>query len=297
MSGLVAHVPFGAPTRSEQAWQDSSTVPKREIVAFLSDYGLEDEFVGVCHGVMLGIAPHARVLDIHHNILRQDIRHGAVVLRQTAKFLPEAVHLAVVDPSVGSKRRAIAIETRWGEVFVGPDNGLLVPAALERGGIKGAYELSDARFHLTPVSRTFQGRDVFAPVAAHVANGTAPSDLGEEVPIDDLVQFEIPEAWVHDDHLHAEVLQVDRFGNLQLNFLREALEKVGLEEGTMLEVRLEGHRLRVPFGVTFADVKAGEFVLVEDSYHYLSLAINKGDAAGKLRATLGSTVIVGPVPV
>ena len=271
-------------------------MPKREIVAFLSDYGLEDEFVGVCHGVMLGIAPHVRVIDVHHNILRQDIRHGAVVLRQTSRFLPEAVHLAVVDPSVGSKRRAVAIETRWGEVFVGPDNGLLVPAAAERGGIKGAYELTDARFHLTPVSRTFQGRDVFAPVAAHLANGTAPADLGESIDPEGLVQLEIPEAWPHDDHLHAEVLQVDRFGNLQLNFLRESLEKIGLPEGSMLEVRLEGHRLRVPFGVTFADVKPDEFVLVEDSYHYLSLAINKGDAAGKLRATAGSTVIVGPIP-
>lgn len=279
------------------SWKDSSTVPKKDIVAFLSDYGLEDEFVGVCHGVMLGIASHIRVIDVHHNILRQDIRHGAVVLRQTAKFLPEAVHLAVVDPSVGSRRRAIAIETRWGEVFVGPDNGLLIPAVIERGGAKAAYELTDARFHLTPVSRTFQGRDVFAPVAAHLANGTSPADLGEPISPDDLVQLEVPEAWVHDDHLHAEVLQVDRFGNLQLNFLREALEKVGLPEGSIVEVRLEGHRLRVPFGVSFADVKAGEFVLIEDSYHYLSLAINKGDAAAKLRAHAGSTAIVGPIPV
>lgn len=269
-------------------------MPKRDIVSFLSDYGLEDEFVGVCHGVILGIAPHVRVIDIHHNILRQDIRHGAVVLRQTSPFLPDSVHLAVVDPSVGSTRRAIAVETKWGEVFVGPDNGLLPPAAEVRGGLKAAYELTDARFHLTPVSRTFQGRDVFAPAAAHIANGTSPADLGPTLDVADLVRLEIPEAWVHDDHLHAEVLQVDRFGNLQMNLARSALTDVGLEEGSVLEVRLEGHRLRVPFGSTFADVKAGEFVLVEDSYHALSLAINKGDAAAKLRASSGSTVIVGP---
>ncbi|HET7482013.1 MAG TPA: SAM-dependent chlorinase/fluorinase [Actinomycetota bacterium] len=271
-------------------------MPKRDIVSFLSDYGLEDEFVGVCHGVILGIAPHVRVIDIHHNILRQDIRHGAVVLRQTAPFIPESVHLAVVDPSVGSSRRAIALETKWGEVFVGPDNGLLLPAATVRGGIKAAYELTDARFHLTPVSRTFQGRDVFAPVAAHVANGSSIADLGPSIDVEDLVSLEIPEAWVHDDHLHAEVLQIDRFGNLQLNFGVSSLTEVGLSEGTVLEVRLEGHRLRVPFGKTFADVKAGEFVLVEDSYKSLSLAINKGDAAQKLRAGTGSTVIVGPGP-
>ena len=269
-------------------------MPKRDIVSFVSDYGLEDEFVGVCHGVILGIASHVRVIDVHHNILRQDIRHGAVVLRQTSPFLPDSVHLAVVDPSVGSKRRAVAVETKWGEVFVGPDNGLLLPAADVRGGIKGAYELTDARFHLTPVSRTFQGRDVFSPAAAHIANGTSPAELGPPVAPDDLVRLEIPEAWVHDDHLHAEVLQVDRFGNLQLNFARAALGDLSLEEGNLLEVRLEGHRLRVPFASTFADVKAGEFVLVEDSYHALSLAINKGDAAAKLRAGPGSTVIVGP---
>ncbi|MDQ3940939.1 MAG: SAM-dependent chlorinase/fluorinase [Actinomycetota bacterium] len=268
---------------------------KREIVTFLSDYGLEDEFVGVCHGVILGIAPHLRIIDVHHNILRQDIRHGAVVLRQSVRFLPDSVHLAVVDPSVGTTRRAIAVETGWGEVFVGPDNGLLVPAAIERGGIKRAFELTDERFQLTPVSHTFQGRDVFAPAAAHIANGADPSALGPAIKPDDLVQLEIPEAWIHDDHLHAEVLQVDRFGNLQLNFLRPHLEKIDLAEGSVLEVRLEGHRLRVPFGGRFADVKAGEFVLVEDSYHYLSLAINKGDAAAHLRARPRSTVIVGPV--
>ncbi len=268
---------------------------KRDLVTFLSDYGLEDEFVGVCHGVMLGIAPHVRIIDIHHNILRQDIRHGAVVLRQSSRFLPESVHLAVVDPSVGTKRRAVAIETGWGEVFVGPDNGLLVPAATERGRIRRAFELTDERFQLTPVSRTFQGRDVFAPAAAHIASGVSPSELGPSVEVDDLVPLEIPEAWIHDDHLHAEVLQVDRFGNLQLNFLRDHLEKVNLLEGTTVEVRLEGHRLRIPFGGRFADVKSGEFVLVEDSYHYLSLAVNKGDAAARLRAHAGSTVIVGPV--
>jgi S-adenosylmethionine hydrolase len=269
-------------------------VKRTPIVTFLSDYGLEDEFVGVCHGVMLKISPDLKIIDVNHNILRQDIRHGAVVLRQSAPFLPDSVHLAVVDPSVGSRRRAVAVETGWGEVFVGPDNGLLVPAAESTGGIKKAYELTDERFQLRPVSRTFQGRDLFSPVAAHIANGADPSDLGPAIEPQNLVQLEIPEAWVHDDHLHAEVLQVDRFGNLQLNFGPQALELVDIGRGARLEVRLEGHRLKVPFGETFADVKLDEFILIEDSYHQLSLAINKGDAAAKLRAGAGSTAIVGP---
>lgn len=266
-----------------------------DFVSFLSDYGLQDEFVGVCRGVMMRIAPHVRVIDIHHNILRQDIRHGAIVLEQSVRYLPRGVHLAVVDPSVGSRRRAIVIRTGSGSHFVGPDNGLLLPAAESLDGMVQAFEITNEEYMLTPVSRTFQGRDVFAPAAAHLASGVDAASLGPEVPVEDLVVHEIPDAWVHDDHLHAEVLQVDRFGNLQLNVGLAQLEPLGLaSEGSQLEVRLEGHRVKAPMGKTFADVSDHEFVLVEDSYRYLSLAINKGDAAAKLRAGAGTTVIVGP---
>lgn len=268
---------------------------KRDIVTFLSDYGLQDEFVGVCHGVMLRIAPHVNVVDIHHNILRQNIQHGAIVLEQSVGYMPEAVHLAVVDPSVGSARRAIAVQSGWGATFVGPDNGLLLPAATASGGIKRVYNITDERFMLTPVSRTFQGRDVFSPAAAHIAAGVDPSDLGPSLEVDDLVTLDVPVAWVHDDHLHAEILQVDRFGNLQLNFGRSHLEEIGLKQDDVLEVRLEGQRLKVPYARTFADVRSGDFVVVEDSYTHLSLAVNKGDAAARLRASAGSTVIVGPL--
>jgi S-adenosylmethionine hydrolase len=267
---------------------------KRELVTFLSDYGLEDEFVGVCHGVMMRIAPHVRIIDVHHNILRQDIRHGAIVLEQSVPFMPEAVHLGVVDPSVGSARRAVAIETGWGEVFVGPDNGLLIPAAEAAGGIKRAHEILEEQFLLRPISRTFQGRDVFAPATAHIANGVELPEFGPAVSPEELVGLEIPAAWPHDDHLHAEVLQVDRFGNLQLNFTKDLLESVGLGNGGDLEVRLEGHRLTIPVGTTFADVDPGDYVMVEDSYRHISLAVNKGDARARLRARAGSTVIVGP---
>jgi S-adenosyl-L-methionine hydrolase (adenosine-forming) len=269
-------------------------VKKRDTVTFLSDYGLQDEFVGVCHGVMLGIASHLKIVDVHHDILRQSIRHGAIVLQQTAPYLPSTVHLSVVDPTVGSGRRAVVLETAWGEIFVGPDNGLMIPVARESGGVKRAFEIADQRFMLTPVSRTFQGRDVFAPAAAHIANGVEPSELGPSMPPEELVPLELPRAWVHDDHLHAEVLQVDRFGNLQLNFGQGQLEEVGLSESAHLEVRLEGHRLNIPVGSTFADVAVGRYVLVEDSYRHLSLAVNKGDAAAQLRAAAGSTAIVGP---
>ncbi|MFN2389986.1 MAG: S-adenosyl-l-methionine hydroxide adenosyltransferase family protein [Actinomycetota bacterium] len=266
----------------------------RGVVTFLSDYGLQDEFVGVCRGVMLRIAPQLRIVDVHHYILRQSIRHGAIVMQQAIRFLPDAVHLAVVDPSVGSGRRALAMESGDGQVFVGPDNGLLLPAVDQRGGVARAISITNDRYLLTPVSRTFQGRDVFAPVAAHVANGVDIAELGEPVAEPDLVRLEIPQAWIHDDHLHAEVLQVDRFGNLQLNFGSTDLAKVQTGDGRELEVRMEGHRVSVPWARTFAEVEAGDFVLVEDSYGHISLAVNKGDAAARLRAGAGSTAIVGP---
>ena len=269
-------------------------MPRSKIVSFTSDYGLEDEFVGVCHGVMLNIASDLKIVDVHHNVLRQDVRHGAVVLAQAIKYMPVATHLAVVDPGVGSDRKAVAVVSSSGSVFVGPDNGLLVPPAEQGGKIEGAYELSNERYLLTPISQTFQGRDVFAPAAAHIANGVDPAELGPEIPVGDLVRLEMPEAWVHDDHLHGEVLQVDRFGNLQFNFDRSHLAKVGLQDRNRLEVRMEGHRLQVVFGSTFAEVEAGDFVLIEDSYGQVSLAVNKGDARAILRATNGSTVIVGP---
>jgi S-adenosylmethionine hydrolase len=266
---------------------------RREIVTFLSDYGLEDEFVGICHGVMLGIAPWLKIVDIHHNILRQDIRHGSIVLQQSIRYLPEAVHLAVVDPSVGSDRRAVAIESHLGVVFVGPDNGLLINAVEECGGISRAFEIRNEAYMLTPVSHTFHGRDVFAPAAAHVAAGLDPADLGPALVPEELARLEVAEAWLHDDHLHAEILQIDRFGNLQMNLVRDHLESVR-GESDRVEVRMEGHRLNVSVGSTFADVETGEFVLVEDSYGRMSLAINNGDAARKLQAGAGSTAIVGP---
>ncbi|HYY45052.1 MAG TPA: SAM-dependent chlorinase/fluorinase, partial [Actinomycetota bacterium] len=175
---------------------------KRDLVTFLSDYGLEDEFVGVCHGVMLRIAPWLKVVHLHHYILRHDIRHGSIVLKQSVQFLPDAVHLAVVDPSVGSDRKAIAVRCASGAVFVGPDNGLVMDAVDECGGPEEAYEIKDQRYVLSPVSRTFQGRDLFAPAAAHIAAGVEPSELGPSVDVAGLVRLEVPEAWVHDDHVH-----------------------------------------------------------------------------------------------
>src|SRR5215204_5003719 len=177
-------------------------------ITFLTDFGLQDDFVGVCHGVIARIAPDASVLDITHGIPPQAILQGAVVLANTVPYMPKAVHLAVIDPEVGGDRRAIAIGTRDGCAFVGPDNGLLVPAATA-AGIEAAHELTEERYRLERVSRTFHARDIFAPAAAHLAVGVPIEELGPAVDAATLVRLPIPEPRAEAKTLRATVLSVD----------------------------------------------------------------------------------------
>jgi S-adenosyl-L-methionine hydrolase (adenosine-forming) len=182
-------------------------------VSFTTDYGTADGFVAACKGVLGRLAPDVRVIDVTHQVPAQDVRRGAAVLAQTAPWLPPAVHLAVVDPGVGTQRRGIAVVTGHG-ILVGPDNGLLPPAADALGGSTAAYELADPAFHLPRVSTTFHGRDVFAPVAARLCLGLDPAALGP--PVDELVRLPVPAVHIGPGRLGAEVLTVDVFGNVQL---------------------------------------------------------------------------------
>ncbi len=188
-------------------------------VTFLTDFGLQDDFVGTCHGVIARIAPDARVIDVTHGIPPQAVLQGALVLANTMPYLPLGVHLAVVDPGVGSERRAIAIRTVDGRFFVGPDNGLLMLAADELG-VAAAHELSDARYRLPDVSHTFHARDVFAPAAAHIAVGVPLEELGPRIDPDELVRIQVPEPQVGRTQLSTEVLVIDRFGNVSTNARR-----------------------------------------------------------------------------
>jgi S-adenosylmethionine hydrolase len=260
-------------------------------ITFLSDYGLEDNFVGVCHGVMARIAPDARVIDLSHAIQPQDVRHGATVLAQSMPFLPTAVHLAVVDPTVGSERRLVAVEA-GGHTLVGPDNGLLGWAAQELGGIDRAHAIDSPAHRLEPVSRTFHGRDVLAPAAAHVAAGTDLAELGPAVDPAGLVRLAPLVPRVDGDRVHGNVLLVDHFGNVALNLGREELECVGVVLGDRVEVRIGGRAHRLPFAETFSSVPPGRLVLHEDSSRRLAVAVNQGRAAERLRARAGDPVVL-----
>ncbi len=262
---------------------------KHRFISFLTDFGLADDFVGTCHGVIKRIAPDVEIIDVTHGIAPQAVLQGALILRNTLRYLPLGVHLAVVDPGVGSTRRPVIVRDADGGLFVGPDNGLLVPAA-DLAGIESAHELANPAYALEPVSRTFHGRDLFAPAAAHLALGVEPSELGPPLATDALVRLDLPTPSVTDGVVDASVLYVDRFGNIQLNMTRDDLDRVGIVPGTRFELEVAGERYYATAARTYGDARPGEIVLYEDSYRNVAIAINRGSAAEMFVAHPGQRV-------
>jgi S-adenosylmethionine hydrolase len=258
-------------------------------ITFLSDFGLKDDFVGTCHGVMKRIAPEAQIIDITHGIPPQAVLQGALVLANTVGFMPVGVHLAIVDPGVGGPRRPILLEDEEGRVYVGPDNGLLLPAA-SRAGIAAAHELANPDYALQTISRTFHGRDLFSPAAAHLARGVALAELGPPVDPESLVRLDLPELLVADGSIVATLLYVDSFGNIALNLTRDDVEGLGIVAGARVELELAGERYYAVMARTFADARPGDVILYEDSYKNMSLAISRGSAARMLHASPGHEI-------
>jgi S-adenosylmethionine hydrolase len=258
-------------------------------VTFLSDFGLQDDFVGTCHGVIKRIAPDAQIIDITHGIPPQQILQGALVLANTVPYMPVGSHLAVVDPGVGGARRPLALRDREGRLYVGPDNGLLIPAA-ERAGIDVVHELANPEYALDSISRTFHGRDLFAPAAAHLAQGVAIDELGPPLDPDALVRLDLPQPELRPERIIATILYVDSFGNIALNLTREHVNEVGIVPGTQVELDLAGERVYAVTARTFADARPGDIMLYEDSYRNMSIAISNGNAAEMLHARAGQPI-------
>ena len=259
------------------------------VVSFLSDYGLVDDFVGVCHGVIARIAPEARVIDVTHGIGRHDVRSGALSLRRALPYLPAGVHLAVVDPEVGTERRALALRcVEEDRVLVGPDNGLLSLAAQRFGGVAEAVDISRSRHRLEPTAATFHGRDIFAPVAAALAAGANLADAGDPLDVDEVLPLHMPLASVEvdaasgEDVLVAHAIGFDSFGNVTLDVEHEELTGAGLRLGR--PVLVEDRPCH--YATTFADVPPGGLLLYEDAYRTLSLAVNRGSARQQLELDL-----------
>jgi S-adenosylmethionine hydrolase len=248
-------------------------------IVFLSDFGLDEPFVGVCHGVIARIAPDARLIDLSHGIPPQDVVRGAISLADAVPFMPPAVYLAVVDPGVGSERRAVAVETNGRSALVGPDNGILSLAWQALGGVRRAVQIASPDVLLEPVSETFHGRDVFAPAAAHLAAGRPIHALGPEIDPSGLARVAFPRPEVEPGSIRCEVLSVDRFGNVQLNVDLSALEAAGLAGGGELELRGARGSVRLRRVRTFAEIPEGELGILADSSGRLAIARNRGSAA------------------
>ena len=262
-------------------------------ITFLSDYGVRDEFAGVVHAVIATICPEARVIDISHGVPRHDVVAGARMLARALPYAPPGVHLAVVDPEVGARRRAIALRAADDDrLLVGPDNGLLLPAAERFGGIVEVVEISASPWRLETVSATFHGRDLFAPVAARLAAGEPLAEAGAPLEPDELERVELTQARVEDGALIARVVEVDTFGNLALDARLRDLRGTDIRLADAIAVRREGRRSPGVFARTFADVRRGGLLLYEDAGGALAVAVNGGDAGALLGAGRGDELVI-----
>jgi S-adenosylmethionine hydrolase len=263
-------------------------------VTFLTDYGTRDEFVGVVKAVIRDLAAHVTVLDLTHEVPPFDVRAGSLVLARSVSYLPEGIVLAVVDPGVGTARRAVAVEVAGGNgVFIGPDNGLLASAVALAGGAERAVVLTNPDYQLPAPGATFAGRDIFAPAAAHLANGVDLAELGEAIDPALLLPGVVPLSRLEADVLLCEVLWVDHFGNCQLNVGPDELaELAGADTRVRVSVGdLSDPTVRVAaVADAFAEVPGGAVGLVVDSYGMLALALDRRSAAEELRIAAGDQV-------
>ncbi len=264
---------------------------RHDTVSLLTDYGLDDEFVGVVKSVLRDMAPHVTVVDLTHGIRPFDVRGGSLALARAIPYVASGVVLAIVDPGVGTARRAIAVEVAGGEgVLVGPDNGLLAPAVAVVGGADRAVELTNPEHHLPAPGATFAGRDIFAPAVAALCNGVDLAELGPLVDAAVLMPGMVPIPRDEPDGLHAEVLWIDRFGNCQLNVGPDDLT-AGVEVWT---VAIGDERRSARIASAFAELGPGSVGLVLDSQGLYALALDQRSAAGELRLATGDVVLLSP---
>ena len=263
-------------------------------ISFLSDFGHEDEFVGVVHGVIARVAPDVRILDVTHGIGRGDVHGGAMALTRAVQFMPDGVFLAVVDPGVGTERLAIAARTPIG-IFIGPDNGVLAPAVAMVGGADLIVSIEDPRFRLPSPGATFHGRDVFGPAAAVLASAQADiTDLGPALEPDSISPLLIPLAEpAGNASIKATVLWADTFGNLQFNIAADDLAEFELGAGDDVAVAYEMMNHRIVWGASYGAVEEGEAVLHVDSHGQLALGVRGGSATDDFGIGVGDSVIIG----
>ena len=260
------------------------------IITLLSDFGLKDPYVAEMKAVILGICPDARIVDISHSVPKFDVRMGAFTLASAAPYFPDGtIHVAVVDPSVGTKRRALIVETKRC-FYVGPDNGLLILAA-EKDGISQAYEIRNPKLMLSRVSSTFHGRDIFAPSAARLASGISPTEFGPKVKDCKRPSFSKPTLRANNE-LKGEVLHIDDFGNLITNVSSSDLAKLGIKITRLLNISLKDTLLHLQLYKTYGEAPLRSALAIIGSHDLLEISVNQGSASQKLKAKVGDSLIV-----
>ena len=259
------------------------------LITFTSDFGIKDEWVAVVKGVIKNIAPDAKIVDISHEIQSFNVFKGALVLQRAVKQIKAKVHLAVVDPGVGTRRRAVAIETKRGDILIGPDNGLLMPAVKELG-FKKAVNITNKKLFLPTVSSTFHARDIFAPVSAHLLKNGDIKVAGREINKMMLEKLDIKPVKKQGNKIILSVIENDKFGTARLNLPAEKLKQYKLKQGKTYSVEINGSLFDLKFINVFGELDTLEAALIVDSSDQLSIAINRGKASDILNLKPGKTV-------
>jgi S-adenosylmethionine hydrolase len=255
----------------------------------LTDFGLKDPYAAEMKAIILNLCPNARIIDISHLIEKFNVCMGAFILASASPYFPKGtIHVVVVDPGVGTKRRALLVETE--EAFcIGPDNGVLMLAA-KKQKIKHVYSITNKQYMLPKVSHTFHGRDIFAPAAAHLAKGCRPDTFGPE--IKDYLVPKFAEPRLSRRELTGQVLHIDDFGNIITNISKSHLEKIGVTEGSRLRIRLEKKIVRIEFGSTYGEAKAKSALALIGSHDFLEVAVNQGNASKQFNSKTGDDVVL-----
>ena len=248
---------------------------RMDILTLTTDFGYSGEAVGVMKGVIYKINPNVKILDMFISL----------------PYMPKAVHVGVVDPTVGSEREAIIIETKRGDLLVGPNNGLLVPAADKLGGISRVIEIKNEKYMVKPVSHCFHGRDIFAPTGAWLTRGVDPSEFGTKLDLSRLVHLDF-KVKKERNYIEGKVVRIDKYGNVYTNIPTADLTESGFTVGSTLNIMFDENTVSLPLGRTFSDVSIGHMLALDDSFGYLSISVNRGSAAERLKIGRGTKVRV-----
>ncbi|MBI3103399.1 SAM-dependent chlorinase/fluorinase [Candidatus Daviesbacteria bacterium] len=264
---------------------------KQPIITLSSDFGIQSQGIGNMEGVIAQIAPNTRVIHLMHGIPNFDIRTAARTM-EVVNFMPVGFHVCIVDPGVGTKRRAIIIQVERGDYLIGPDNGVLISAVNILGGAKKIVEITNPKYMIKPVSPIFHGRHIFAPAAAYLSNGVPIEEFGPRLEFDQLVSAPYSEATIKDDIINSEVININKFGSLNLNILHSTWDKLNLSSHQIVQVTFKGKTISLPFVETFGAVEEGKPVILKDDYGRVEIAINLGDFAKKYNIRVGDFFVI-----